>query len=84
MLKNTGGITIYLNSKHLNKHILRSHYPFTTIYIVKTKLSNAKCSLTPYGYSGIWAIPLDAEYFKLCTFITPFERYFLCLLLGIR
>lgn len=74
-----------LDPRHLNKAILRPHYPFPNIEDCKAKLNGSKFFTSLDANSGFWMIPLNERSSKLCTFNTPFGRYqFLRLPFGIN
>lgn len=83
--KPNGNLRICLDPRHLNKAILRPHYPFPNIEDCKAKLVGSKYFTALDANSGFWMIPLDEASSKLCTFNTPFGRYrFLRLPFGIN
>ncbi|XP_055914355.1 uncharacterized protein K02A2.6-like [Eupeodes corollae] len=73
--KANGNLRVCLDPRHLNKVIMRPHFPFSDIDEVKSRLSNAKYFSSLDANSGFWMIPLEEESSKLCTFNTPFGRY---------
>lgn len=73
--KANGSLRVCLDPRHLNKVIMRPHFPFSDIEEVKSRLSNAKYFSSLDANSGFWMIPLDEESSKLCIFNTPFGRY---------
>lgn len=83
--KPNGNLRICLDPRHLNKAILRPHFPFPNIEDCKSKLSGSKYFSALDANSGFWMVPLNEQSSKLCTFNTPFGRYrFLRLPFGIN
>ena len=52
--KKNGKIRICLDPQHLNKAVMRSHYPLPTIEEVATRLTNAKVFSVLDAKSGFW------------------------------
>jgi len=59
---------------HLNKAIMRSHYPLPTIEEVTTRLANVKYFSVLDAKTGFWQVQIT-EQFSYLTFNTPFGRY---------
>ena len=73
--KKDGRVRICLDPQHLNKVIMRSHYPLSTIEEVTTRLSNAKVFSVLDAKTGFWQVKLTEDASFLTTFNTPFGRY---------
>ena len=73
--KKDGRVRICLDPQHLNKVIMRSHYPLPTIEEVTTRLSNAKVFSVLDAKTGFWQVKLTEATSYLTTFNTPFGRY---------
>ncbi|MCG7879449.1 MAG: RNase H-like domain-containing protein, partial [Candidatus Thiodiazotropha endolucinida] len=83
--KNTGKLRICLDPQHLNKAILRPHYPMRTLEDILPHLSGAKYFSKLDARSGFWGIKLTDPSSYLTTFNTPFGRYrFLRLAFGLK
>ena len=64
-----------MDPQHLNKVIMRSHYPLPTIEEVTTRLRNAKVFSVLDAKTGFWQVKLTEATSYLTTFNTPFGRY---------
>ena len=73
--KKDGRVRICLDPQHLNKVIMRSHYPLPTIEEVTTRLSNAKVFSVLDAKTGFWQVKLTEATSYLTTFNTPFGRH---------
>lgn len=73
--KKDGRVRICLDPQHLNKVIMRSHYPLPTIEEVTTRLTNAKVFSVLDAKTGFWQVKLTDASSYLTTFNTPFGRY---------
>ncbi|KAB0794830.1 hypothetical protein PPYR_11669 [Photinus pyralis] len=73
--KKNGSIRVCLDPRNLNKAILRAHYPFPSIDVIRSQLNGSNYFSTLDANWGFWTIALDEESSKLCTFITPFGRF---------
>ena len=73
--KKNGKIRICLDPQHLNKAIMRSHYPLPTIEEVATRLTNAKVFSVLDAKSGFWQVKLEESSSFLTTFSTHFGRF---------
>ena len=83
--KHTFKIRLCLDPQHLNKAILRPHYPMRTPEDILTRLSGAKYFTKLDARSGYWAIKLSNQSSFLTTFNTPFGRYrYLILAFGLK
>ena len=70
--KKNGKIRICLDPQHLNKAMMRCHYPLPTIEEVATRLTNAKVFSV---LDGFWQVKLEEAASYLTTFNTPFGRF---------
>ena len=83
--KHTGKLRVCLDPQHLNKAILRPHYPMRTLEDILPRLSGAKYFTKLDARSGYWAIKLSNQSSFLTTFNTPFGRYrYLRLAFGLK
>ena len=73
--KKDGKVRICLDPQHLNKAIMRSHYPLPTIEEVTTRLTDAKVFSVLDAKTGFWQVQLTDKSSYLTTFNTPFGRY---------
>ena len=73
--KKNGKIRICLDPQHLNKAMMRCHYPLPTIEEVATRLTNAKVFSVLDAKSGFWQVKLEEAASYLTTFNTPFGRF---------
>ena len=73
--KKDSRVRICLDPKHLNKVIMRSHYPLSTIEEVTTRLTNAKVFSVLDTKTGFWQVRLSEASSYLTMFNTPFGRY---------
>lgn len=71
----TRELRIWIDPKHLNQIIKRSHYPLPTIEDLLPDLSKAKIFSVVDAKNGLWHVGLDDESSYLTTFNTPFGRY---------
>ena len=71
-------VHICLDPQHLNKAIMRSHYPLPTIEEVTTRLADAKVFSVLDAKTGFWQVQLTEQSSYLTTFNTPFGRYRWC------
>ena len=69
--KKDGRLRICLDPKHLNKVIMRSHYPLPTIEEVTTRLTNAKVFSVLDAKTGFWQVRLSEASSYLTMFNTP-------------
>ena len=70
-----GKLRICLDPKDLNKALLRSPHPMTTIDDVIPQLANVKVFSVLDAKDGFWQVELEEESSYLTTFWTPFGRY---------
>ena len=70
-----GKTRVCLDSRHLNQHIMREHYPMPTVEEVAARMPRATVFSCIDASSGYWQIPLDEESSYLTTYNTPFGRY---------
>ena len=68
-------IRICLGPQHLNKAMMRNHYPLPTIEEVATRLTNAKVFSILDAKSGFRQVKLEEVASYLTTFNTPFGRF---------
>ena len=68
-------LRICLDPKDLNKALLRSPHPMTTIDDIIPQLANAKIFTVMDAKDGFWQVELDDDSSYLTTFWTPFGRY---------
>ena len=73
--KLNGKIRVCIDPRDLNQAIKRKHYPMKTIEDITPKMQNAKILSKLDATSGYWAIKLDEQSNRLCTFNSPFGRY---------
>lgn len=73
--KPSGKLRICIDPTHLNKAILRQHYPTPCIEEIVTQLGKAKLFSVLDAKDGFWQVPLDEESSKLTCFNTPYGRY---------
>ena len=73
--KKDGRVRICLDPQHLNRAIMRCHYPLPTIEEVTTRLTNAKVFSVLDAKTGFWQVKLAEVSSYLTTFNTPFGRY---------
>lgn len=73
--KKDGRVRICLDPQHLNRVVMRSHYPLPTIKEITTRLTNAKVFSTLDAKAGFWQVKLTDASSYLNTFNTPFVRY---------
>ena len=73
--KKNGKVRICLDPQHLNKVVMRSHYPLPTIEEVASRLTNAKVFTVLDAKTGFWQVKLAEDSSYLTTFNTPFGRY---------
>ena len=84
-IKHTGKLRVCLDPQHLNKVILRLHYPMRTLEDILPRLSGAKYFTKLDARSRYWAIKLSNQSSFLTTFNTPFRQYsYLRLALGLK
>ena len=74
--KKDGRVRICLDPQHLNRVVMRSHYPLPTIEEVTTRLTNAKVFSVLDAKTGFWQVKLTEASSYLTTFNSPFGRYF--------
>ena len=83
--KQTGKLRVRLDPQHLNKAILRPHFPMKTLEDILPRLSGAKYFTKLDARYGYWAIKLSNQSSFLTTFNTPFGRYrYLRLAFGLK
>ena len=83
--KHTGKLRVCIDPQHLNKAILRPHYPMRKLEDILPRLSRAKYFTKLDARSGYWAIKLSNQPSFLTTFNTPFGRYrYLRLAFGLK
>ena len=73
--KPTGGLTICLDLRDLNKAIKRKYYQLLTFEEIARRSSVAKLFTKLGANKGYCQIPLDEESIRLKTFNTPLGRY---------
>ena len=73
--KKNGALSICLDSKDLNKAILKEYYPFLTIEDIATRLHGAKVFTILDVSKGFWHVLLDEPSSFLTTFHPPFGWY---------
>jgi hypothetical protein len=73
--KRSGKLHICIDTRDLNKAILREHYQLPTQQEITSRLTGAKYFSKLDATSGFWQMPLDEESSFLTTFNTPFGRY---------
>ena len=73
--KKDGSIRLCLDTKELNKAIMREHYSVPTFDDVLPQLSGKKFFSIIDMKDGFWHVELDEGSSKLVTFNTPFGRY---------
>ena len=73
--KKDGRVRICLDPQHLNRVVMRSHYPLPTIEEVTTRLTNTKVFSVLVVKTGFWQVKLTEASSYLTTFNTPFGRY---------
>ena len=73
--KKDGRVRICLDPQHLNKVIMRSHYPPPIIQEVTTRLSNAEVFTVLDAKTGFWQVKLTEDASFLTPFNTPFRWY---------
>lgn len=76
-------LRICIDPQDLNKAIKREHYPLRTLEEIVAEMPNAKVFSVLDANHGFWQVQLDEDSSKLCTFNTPFGRYWLRLPFGI-
>ena len=78
-------LRLYLDPLHLNKAIIRNHYPTPTVEDIAPKLTKAKVFSVVDAKDGFLQVVLDEPSSYLTTFWTPFGRYrWLCMPFGIK
>ena len=75
VIKKSGDVRICVNLKHLNESIVRPKFVIPMKEDILSKLSDGTVFSSLDAASGFWQIPLDSQFVKLTTFITPFGRY---------
>ena len=70
-----GKLRICLDPKDLNKALLHTPHPMTTIDDVIPQLANAKVFSVLDAKDSFWQVELEEESSYLTTFWTPFGRY---------
>ena len=73
--KATGKLRLCLDPFHLNKAILRSHYPMRTIEDIAARLDGAKVFSVLDASQAFYQIRVNEQSSKLLTFNTAFGRY---------
>ena len=73
--KPSGRIRLCIDPFHLNRAILREHYPMSSIDDILTRLNGSKYFSVLDANMGFYQIRLSEESSRLTTFSTPFGRY---------
>ena len=73
--KPNGKLRVCIDSQHLNKAFMRSHYPLPVIEDILPELADVKEFSKADLKDGFLQIQLDQESSKLTTFRTPWGRY---------
>ncbi|KAL1458772.1 hypothetical protein WDU94_008888 [Cyamophila willieti] len=73
--KASGGLRVCLDPRELNKEIVRSRFVLPTIEDIRSKLHGATKFSVLDASTAFWAVKLDEQSSKLCTFNTPFARF---------
>ena len=73
--KPSGKLRICIDPTHLNKAILRHHYPTPNIDEITAKLGGARIFSVFDAKDGFWQVPLEENSSYLTCFQTPFGRY---------
>jgi hypothetical protein len=73
--KKDGSLRLCVDSRDMNKAIMREHYKMPTAEDVDSQLHGKKIFTILDETNGFWQVKLDKESLFLCTFNTPFGRY---------
>ena len=74
--KPSGSLRICINPRDLNKAVKREHYQLPTREEIEAEMGGAKYFSKLDAANGFFQIELEEESAKLCTFATPFGRFF--------
>jgi hypothetical protein len=74
--KSSGKLRICIDPRDLNKAIKREHYQLPTRAEIESEMAGARYFTKLDAANGFYQIKLDEESAKLCTFNTPFGRYY--------
>ena len=75
VIKKSGDIRSCVHLKHLDESIVRPKFVIPTKKDILSKLSDGTVFSSLDAAIGFRQIPLDSEYVKLTTLITPFGHY---------
>ncbi len=70
-----GNVRLCTDPVHLNKVLLRPHYPMKTVEQVIAAMPGAKVFSILDAKCGFWQVPLSEESLRLTTFMTPVGQY---------
>ena len=74
--KKSGSLRICIDPRDLNKAVKREHYQLPTREEIETEMTGAKYFSKLDAANGFFQIELEEESAKLCTFSTPFGRFY--------